>query len=134
MFDFTSMYHSETACRVIERNHHKLLVALVGDSLLEVMTLVVTLVVTLVLTLYCYLIVSLYRSAYLSFIFFPSIPSILKYHLVFLMSYQIFLILSFLSCFSYIVSYLILSFLSCLSYLNNIISSLFCKHILLLRL
>ena len=36
MFDFTSMYHSETACRVIERNRHKLLIGLVGDSLLEV--------------------------------------------------------------------------------------------------
>ena len=36
MFDFTSMYHAEHASRVIERAGHKLLVALVGDSLLEV--------------------------------------------------------------------------------------------------
>ena len=36
MFDFTSMYHAEHASRVIERFGHKLLVALVGDSLLEV--------------------------------------------------------------------------------------------------
>ncbi|KAK2182205.1 hypothetical protein NP493_363g01001 [Ridgeia piscesae] len=35
MFDFTSMYHAEHASRVIERSGHKLLVALVGDSLLE---------------------------------------------------------------------------------------------------
>ena len=36
MFDFTSMYHSENACRVMERQGHKLLIGLVGDSLLEV--------------------------------------------------------------------------------------------------
>ena len=36
MFDFTSMYHAEHASRVIERSSYKLLVGLVGDSLLEV--------------------------------------------------------------------------------------------------
>ncbi|XP_022241856.1 uncharacterized protein LOC106459621 isoform X1 [Limulus polyphemus] len=35
MFDFTSMYAAEHACRVLERRGHKLLQALVGDSLLE---------------------------------------------------------------------------------------------------
>ncbi|NXS02669.1 MICA2 monooxygenase, partial [Oxylabes madagascariensis] len=35
MFDFTSMYASENAALVRERHRHKLLVALVGDSLLE---------------------------------------------------------------------------------------------------
>ncbi|XP_043943174.1 F-actin-monooxygenase MICAL3-like [Protopterus annectens] len=37
MFDFTCMYASENAGLVRERNGHRLLVALVGDSLLEVM-------------------------------------------------------------------------------------------------
>lgn len=36
MFDFTCMYASENAALVRQRNGHKLLVALVGDSLLEV--------------------------------------------------------------------------------------------------
>lgn len=36
MFDFTSMYASENAALVRERQSHQLLVALVGDSLLEV--------------------------------------------------------------------------------------------------
>lgn len=36
MFDFTCMYASESAAMVRQRNGHKLLVALVGDSLLEV--------------------------------------------------------------------------------------------------
>lgn len=36
MFDFTSMYASENAALVRERSGHQLLVALVGDSLLEV--------------------------------------------------------------------------------------------------
>jgi hypothetical protein len=36
MFDFTSMYASENAALVRERQTHQLLVALVGDSLLEV--------------------------------------------------------------------------------------------------
>uniref|UniRef100_A0A4W6E1Z6 F-actin monooxygenase n=1 Tax=Lates calcarifer TaxID=8187 RepID=A0A4W6E1Z6_LATCA len=36
MFDFTCMYASENAAMVRQRNGHKLLVALVGDSLLEV--------------------------------------------------------------------------------------------------
>lgn len=36
MFDFTSMYAAENASRVIERHGHKLLMVLVGDSLLEV--------------------------------------------------------------------------------------------------
>ncbi|GFQ91432.1 protein-methionine sulfoxide oxidase mical3a [Trichonephila clavata] len=35
MFDFTSMYAAENACRVIEKRGHKLLQGLVGDSLLE---------------------------------------------------------------------------------------------------
>ena len=36
MFDFTSIFQAEQACRVVERNGHKILMALVGDSLLEV--------------------------------------------------------------------------------------------------
>lgn len=36
MFDFTSMYASENAALMRERQAHQLLVALVGDSLLEV--------------------------------------------------------------------------------------------------
>lgn len=36
MFDFTSMYAAENASRVVERFGHKLLMLLVGDSLLEV--------------------------------------------------------------------------------------------------
>ena len=36
MFDFTSMFAAEHASRVLERGGHKLLLALVGDSLLEV--------------------------------------------------------------------------------------------------
>lgn len=35
MFDFTSMFAAENASRVVERNGHKLLMCLVGDSLLE---------------------------------------------------------------------------------------------------
>ncbi|XP_012227464.2 uncharacterized protein Mical isoform X2 [Linepithema humile] len=35
MFDFTSMYAAENASRVLERHGHKLLMMLVGDSLLE---------------------------------------------------------------------------------------------------
>lgn len=37
MFDFTSMYASENAALMRERQAHQLLVALVGDSLLEVL-------------------------------------------------------------------------------------------------
>ena len=36
MFDFTSIFSSENACRVVQRHGHKLLMSLVGDSLLEV--------------------------------------------------------------------------------------------------
>lgn len=36
MFDFTSMYAAENASRVLHRNGHRLLMCLVGDSLLEV--------------------------------------------------------------------------------------------------
>ncbi|XP_053994798.1 F-actin-monooxygenase Mical isoform X2 [Hylaeus volcanicus] len=35
MFDFTSMYAAENASRILERRGHKLLMTLVGDSLLE---------------------------------------------------------------------------------------------------
>ncbi|KAF5303714.1 hypothetical protein FQR65_LT00858 [Abscondita terminalis] len=35
MFDFTSMYAAENASKAVERNGHKLLMILVGDSLLE---------------------------------------------------------------------------------------------------
>lgn len=36
MFDFTSMYAAENASRVVDRRNHRLLMTLVGDSLLEV--------------------------------------------------------------------------------------------------
>lgn len=36
MFDFTSMYAAENASRVVEKRGHRLLMTLVGDSLLEV--------------------------------------------------------------------------------------------------
>lgn len=36
MFDFTAMYAAENACRVVQKKGHKLLMTLVGDSLLEV--------------------------------------------------------------------------------------------------
>lgn len=36
MFDFTSMFAALNASRVIEKHGHKLIVTLVGDSLLEV--------------------------------------------------------------------------------------------------
>lgn len=39
MFDFTSMYAAENASRVVERRGHRLLMTLVGDSLLEVSAL-----------------------------------------------------------------------------------------------
>ncbi|KAL4232988.1 [F-actin]-monooxygenase mical3 [Mactra antiquata] len=35
MFDFTSLFQADNACRVVERHGRKLLTALVGDSLLE---------------------------------------------------------------------------------------------------
>ena len=35
MFDFTSIYAAENASYVLERHGHKLLMGLVGDSLLE---------------------------------------------------------------------------------------------------
>ena len=35
MFDFTSIYAAENASYVLDRNGHKLLMGLVGDSLLE---------------------------------------------------------------------------------------------------
>lgn len=36
VFDFTSIKKAENSARIIERKSHKLLLALVGDSLLEV--------------------------------------------------------------------------------------------------
>lgn len=51
MFDFTCMYASENAAMVRQRNGHKLLVALVGDSLLEVQ-IVLTLLLN-ILSLCC---------------------------------------------------------------------------------
>lgn len=39
MFDFTSMFAAENACKMWERNGHKLLTGLVGDTLLEVSVL-----------------------------------------------------------------------------------------------
>jgi len=36
MFDFTSLFQSENASRIIERKGKRLLMSLVGDSLLEV--------------------------------------------------------------------------------------------------
>jgi len=38
MFDFTSLFQAENSCRVVERQGKKLLMMLVGDSLLEVKT------------------------------------------------------------------------------------------------
>ena len=38
MFDFTSLFQSENASRVIERKGKKIFMSLVGDSLLEVKT------------------------------------------------------------------------------------------------
>ena len=38
MFDFTSLFQAENSCRVVERMGHKLLMCLVGDSLLEVIS------------------------------------------------------------------------------------------------
>ena len=35
MFDFTSLFAAENSCRVIERSGRKLLINIVGDSLLE---------------------------------------------------------------------------------------------------
>lgn len=36
MFDFTSIFHAEHASRVVERHGRRLLIGLLGDSLLEV--------------------------------------------------------------------------------------------------
>ena len=36
MFDFTSLFQAENASRIVERRGKKLLMSLVGDSLLEV--------------------------------------------------------------------------------------------------
>ena len=36
MFDFTSMFAAEQSCRIVERQGHRLLIGLVGDTLLEV--------------------------------------------------------------------------------------------------
>jgi len=49
MFDFTSMYAAENACRVIERQGYRLLVALVGDTLLEVTDITVIMISSLLL-------------------------------------------------------------------------------------
>lgn len=46
MFDFTSMYAAENASKVIERNGFRLLMILVGDSLLEV-SVFITLLATI---------------------------------------------------------------------------------------
>lgn len=45
MFDFTCMYASENATLIREKHGHQLLVALVGDSLLEVRATIVGLMV-----------------------------------------------------------------------------------------
>lgn len=47
MFDFTSMFASVTASRVIDRHGHRLLMGLVGDSLLEVSCIKLVLQVSL---------------------------------------------------------------------------------------
>jgi hypothetical protein len=36
MFDFTSLFHAVNTTRIVERNGKQILMALVGDSLLEV--------------------------------------------------------------------------------------------------
>ena len=36
MFDFTSLFQAENSLRIVERNNKRLLMSLVGDSLLEV--------------------------------------------------------------------------------------------------
>ena len=36
MFDFTSLFHAVNASRIVERHGKQILMALVGDSLLEV--------------------------------------------------------------------------------------------------
>lgn len=36
MFDFTSLFQSENASRIVERKGKRLLLSLVGDSLIEV--------------------------------------------------------------------------------------------------
>eukprot|EP00106_Octopus_bimaculoides_P005041 XP_014772483.1 PREDICTED: protein-methionine sulfoxide oxidase MICAL3-like isoform X3 [Octopus bimaculoides] len=35
MFDFTSLFQAENACRILSKHNHKMIMALVGDSLLE---------------------------------------------------------------------------------------------------
>ncbi|XP_036365724.1 F-actin-monooxygenase MICAL3 isoform X8 [Octopus sinensis] len=35
MFDFTSLFQAENACRVLSKHNHRMIMALVGDSLLE---------------------------------------------------------------------------------------------------
>lgn len=52
MFDFTSMYAAENASRILERRGHRLLMILVGDSLLEVYHLTSLLSCTLIPMIY----------------------------------------------------------------------------------
>lgn len=52
MFDFTSMYAAENASRILERRGHRLLMILVGDSLLEVYHLTSLSSYTLILMTY----------------------------------------------------------------------------------
>lgn len=53
MFDFTCMYASENAAMVRQRHGHDLLVALVGDSLLEVRETAVCFKASRETTFYC---------------------------------------------------------------------------------
>lgn len=56
IFDFTTMYASENSCRALERKGHKLLLGLVGDSLLEVKYKKIKLVVIIIVGAISYII------------------------------------------------------------------------------